>query len=239
MRNWQFYNDLSDLNDTLYNKIQNYKNYLLINTYLDNTGVVIALYKLKNDIIFAIKGSEILPKFDVKDLLADIDLWVHKYTKQFISAKQYYDRIKSKYSNIIFTGYSLGGSIAQLLCKEFGNETICFEPYGTGKTLCNCINFGNIWDIVFMQNPNQMPGRTYLISVSPPKSGIRDFETHLPFQHGIPSNSKLITTNLEDNLSYFKRNSLKKIKNSYKDIKDYVRDGVIPSTKQRINQLFQ
>ena len=56
-----------------------------------------------------------------------------------------------------------------------------------------------------MQNPNEMVGDVYLIPMKMPKSGKRDFTTHMPHQHGKPSTAKRITKPLETNIEYFKR----------------------------------
>lgn len=241
MRSMWFYDELSDLNDNLYGGAEDYKNFKLLDILDDKTsGTYIALYKRNQKVFFCIRGSQLdfeNHDFDYKDLMEDIILWATKSTKQAEVASKYYNNIKNKYANIIFTGYSLGGSVAQLLCKQFGNETVCFEPYGTGKAKGNCINFGNFGDIVFMQNPNEMVGEIYLIPMKMPKHGKRWLDTHLPKCHGKPSTAKKYNGKLEENATYFKRISINKGKEIYDVSKKYLRNGIIPSVQQRINSL--
>ena len=88
MRSLSFYDKLSDLNDALYKGAKDFKDFKLIDTYSDSTGVFIALYDIgNNETLFAIKGTDSL-----LDLVMDGLLWMHKATIQENSAAKYYKR---------------------------------------------------------------------------------------------------------------------------------------------------
>ncbi len=91
---------------------------------------------------------------------------------QIISAMNYYKEINKNFKNfnIIFTGHSLGGSIAQILGSQYGNKTYTFSAYGTANLLKhqiknyeNIVNIGNRQDPVFISNIQNQIGKTYII----------------------------------------------------------------------------
>ena len=219
MRPFSFYDELLQLNKVIYTDKAQYKSWKQLECYNGSWGLHVGIFTNGKETAFVIRGTEISSP---KDLAEDAMLALRKTNTQSHDAAQYYKRIAFKYPNTIFTGHSLGGSIAQILNKYFGNETICFEPYGTEKRSGNVINFGNIWDIVFMQNPNEMPGKTYLMSVRTPKDNKRGFSTHFLETCGTPSNSKLCQQHLVTNIELYSKQINDKAEQQSKQVQDYL-----------------
>ena len=229
MRSGQFYDKLSDLNDSLYNIKDSYGDWEILDKYSDITGLQIFLFDIgNNETLFAIKGTDVKVGYvSPGDILADVALKNSRVPLQYKHAKVYYQKIVAKHTHVIFTGYSLGGSIAQMLGNEFGNETITFEAFATGSIVSpnhtdNIINFGNILDGVFMHDPNNHLGAIYLMPVNT-SATIRNLLTHFPGAHGKPSQAKLCTTKLESNKDYLIR-----INNeTQQEVKHLVKKGYI------------
>lgn len=84
----------------------------------------------------------------------------------------YYDYYKNNEgANIILTGHSLGGSIAQALGAETGAETVTFSAYGIANTYSptfkytnNITNYGNAQDGVFVSNIDNHIGKTIILN---------------------------------------------------------------------------
>lgn len=237
MRDGSFYDKLSDLNDSLYNDLRkDYKDFKFIEEYHDNSGIFIEIFKKQDEYFFVIKGTEFdrLSQIGL-DNKANLAMISGIKPVQYNSAKNYFNSMKDKYKPLIITGYSLGGALAQVLGYEYGNETICFEPFAGGtfvknSSCSNVINFGNIYDLVFMQFPDKHIGQIYII---PMKLQERGIETHKPFHHGKPSTAKPLKDTLESNFSYYLRKNRQKIK----DISHYLRKGLLPSMSDRIKEL--
>ena len=81
---------------------------------------------------------------------------------QLKDAEKFYFDIKNKLGDkakdykIVFTGHSLGGTLAQLMGAKYGDETVTFNAYGAGKLkgaeinhTDNITNYGHINDKVF------------------------------------------------------------------------------------------
>ena len=170
MRSGQFLKQLRDLNQHLYtNNFGDFGDWKLLDKYLDNTGVVVGLFDSGRDIIFCVMGTDGF-RLDLRDINADRAMIEGKVPAQYNSAEKYFNTLK--YDNIIFTGYSLGGSICQLLGSKYGNETITFEAYGMadrkqGSNTSNIVNFGNLKDPVFLNTIENQIGRVEIMEVSP------------------------------------------------------------------------
>lgn len=241
MRSSSFYDKLSELNDDLYNLPREYTGWKFITSYDDSTGLVIALYDIgNNETLFAIKGTDVL---SIKDWFNNRSMALSKHLpKQFYHAEIYYNNIKDKYSNIVFTGYSLGGSIAQMLGTKYGNETVCFEPYGVGNIIKhhteNIINYGNAYDWVFMLDFVGQVGRVFLIPMKS-DTGTCSFETHIPHKHGKPSDAQEFTGDrkaFKDSCVYLKDELANKVTSATNDIKNYVRGGIIHTKQNLVDQ---
>lgn len=225
MRSMSFYDKLSELSTKIYHQsvLENE-----IDHFIDRqTGTYIKSLQWNNNIIFVIKGSD-----DVQDWKNNAVMKFHKnLPQQFYKACQYYEQIRNIYKNIIFTGYSLGGSIAQMLGAKYGNETVTFEAYGTKEFATlnysnNIINFGNIYDWVFMDNFENHIGEIYIMHVDKFKNKSNSVSTHFYWNYGKPSNSEKFNGDIE----HYKNNG-------FKHSKDFIRDGIIPYNKQLIKYM--
>ena len=91
---------------------------------------------------------------------------------------------------VLVVGYSLGGSLAQIVCNETGAEGITFEAYGVGnivepKYTTQITNFGNENDPIFKRNIQNQLGTNYIIPDSDTslESG-ESLSKHMPNQIG-------------------------------------------------------
>ena len=129
-----------------------------------------AFYK-NGTIVVSFRGTD---EF-INDLLKEdiLKLGLNKLPAQYIYAQEFYKKVKKDFPNkkIIFTGHSLGGSLAQLLGNETGNKTVTFNAYGVGnlipkediKNNADIKNYGNVDDTVFNLNLRNQLGKTYII----------------------------------------------------------------------------
>lgn len=76
MRNGQFYDKFSDLNDSLYHIKDSFADWKILDKYSDITGLQIFLFDMRNDeTLFAIKGTDIKVGYiSPGDVLADVAL---------------------------------------------------------------------------------------------------------------------------------------------------------------------
>lgn len=196
MRDGSFYDELLELNKQVYhNPKKDYKNWLYQGEAYSKDGLFIALYSNGKETAFVIRGTE-----DLEDLKTDLRMKLHQYNSQFDSAFIYYCKIRAKNPNLIFTGHSLGGSIAQYLGTLTGIETITFEAYGIAdnyrtKHTNNIINFGNLCDPVFILNYQNHIGKCLIMPI---KATEKSFKWHLLENCGKPSQAKEISLNPSD-----------------------------------------
>ena len=188
-----YYDKLFRLCSHMYKQTpQDFENWKLVDSFSADDGLFVSIFKTDADeYVFSVRGSEL---FTGEDLESDIQMAERVVPNRYKTALKYYNDIKNSYSPLIFTGYSLGGSIAQMLGNEFGNETICFEPFGVGgmvstKHTNNIVNFGNWYDIIFIADFAHQLGDIYIMNVEPTKNGKAGFKRHRLEYCGKPSNS--------------------------------------------------
>ena len=135
----------------------------------------------------------------LKDIYADIDLANDKLSQQYFSARKFYEQVlvlcKARDidpENIVFTGYSLGGSLTQIMCKKTGLEGVAFAPFGTRHIIENDLiinvdnipnkkevrNYGNINDLVYYANIDYHIGKVYFIDTNENETKPRFPEYH-------------------------------------------------------------
>ncbi|MBR1908551.1 DUF2974 domain-containing protein, partial [bacterium] len=110
----------------------------------------------------------------IGDISADGNMYFSKkLPNQYVDAQKFYEKVRKDFPNqeIVFTGHSLGGSLAQLMSNKTGHETVTFNAYGVADLLqgnindnLNIRNYGNINDMVFNANIDNQLGKIYMIS---------------------------------------------------------------------------
>ncbi len=103
----------------------------------------------------------------------NIKMFKKDLPNQYVDAQDFYEEIKKDFPNkeIVFTGHSLGGSLAQLMGNKTGCETVTFNAYGVADFTddkyplrpLNIRNYGNIHDVTFNLNIDNQLGETYVI----------------------------------------------------------------------------
>lgn len=141
----------------------------------ESTGFHAETFYKKGTVVISMRGTDLTSS---QDLSNDFGMWKnHKIPSQYVDAINYYNEIQKTFpsSKIVFTGHSLGGSLAQLMGNLTGNETVTFNAYGVGNLLNgninyenskNIRNYGNINDLVFMMNFDNQLGHTQVINSS-------------------------------------------------------------------------
>ena len=140
----------------------------------ESTGFHAETFYKKGAVVISFRGTD-----DYKDLFENdfLQMGRNKLPNQYVDAINYYNEIQKTFpsSKIVFTGHSLGGSLAQLMGNLTGNEAVTFNAYGVGNLLNgninyenskNIRNYGNINDLVFMMNFDNQLGHTQVINSS-------------------------------------------------------------------------
>ena len=154
--------DLKQLNIVAYQK-NLWKDYGIIEEYKYwISGFNCCLFKYKNNIVLCFIGTK-----GVQDIVNDLTRISGIVPSQAKQALKIYNEIKSKYSNIILTGHSLGASIAQYMASQTNNKAICFSPFGiklfNSGRFNNIINYGMESDLIYMSNLENQIGQVYLL----------------------------------------------------------------------------
>ena len=146
------------------------KDWIKVSEYDKKSGFHGEAFYKDGKVVIAMRGTE---KEDKKDWQNDINMGMKKLPNQYVDAQKFYEKVKKDFPNqeIVFTGHSLGGSLAQLMSNKTGHETVTFNAYGVADLLqgnindnLNIRNYGNINDTVFNANIDNQLGKTYMIS---------------------------------------------------------------------------
>ena len=129
-----------------------------------------AFYK-KGKVVIAIRGTDEVVNDLIKEDIGHLAM--KKLPNQYVDAQKFYEKVKKDFpkQEILFTGHSLGGSLAQLMSNKTGHETVTFNAYGVRDILQgnvrddleNIRNYGNIDDSTYNLNLNNQLGNTYII----------------------------------------------------------------------------
>jgi len=166
MQNYKLDNDLKSLSKYVYHddKINLPNGYTKVMTAQNSkNGFYAQAFYNGKDVFIAYRGTDRHKSlFDfIKDVHNDISLWRQELPNQTTDAINFYKKLKGEYpnKNIVLTGHSLGGSLAQIVGSITGAKSVPFEPYGTKndkasamKYYKNISNYGNIHDRIYTYN---------------------------------------------------------------------------------------
>ena len=134
----------------------------------EKNGFDAQAFSNKKNIVIVYRGTD-----EVKDWTKNnLKMASALLPAQKVDATEFYNKIKKDFpsQNIILTGHSLGGSLAQIIGSETGDNTVTFGAYGvknilkTDKKFKNIINYGEAQDPVFVANIDNQLGKTYVIN---------------------------------------------------------------------------
>lgn len=133
------------------------------------TGFYADVLSNGNDIIIAYRGTE-----SGQDIRNDVAMAKSKIPAQAIDAIRIYDKVKREHPNsdIVVTGHSLGGSLAEIVSGIRGNLAVTFNAYGVGDMFKNknalkednVVNYVNEYDAVSMVNGQNHIGEIFAVS---------------------------------------------------------------------------
>ena len=129
-----------------------------------------AFYK-NGKVVIAMRGTDEVVNDLIKEDIGHLAM--KKIPNQYADAQKFYEKVKKDFPNqeIVFTGHSLGGSLAQLMSNKTGHETVTFNAYGVRDILQgnvrddldNIRNYGHVDDSIYNINLKNQLGKTYVI----------------------------------------------------------------------------
>ena len=183
MKNTKTHEDLKELSIYVYNDGQGIMpegwDIVKVDTN-KKTGYYAEVYKKGKEVAIIYRGTDVDIykgiKETTRDFGNDLRMGGMLEPKQTADAKGTFQAIKQEYpsSNIVLSGHSLGGSLAQLVSAETGTKAVTFNAFGTVKILSqkgysqadqrllNITNYGHHKDPVFMGNKDYQPGISYV-----------------------------------------------------------------------------
>ena len=182
MQNNKLNNDIIQLSGYIYKNDSNKKpnNWKIIAAKENKkTGFYAEVFKNGNEIAIIYKGTNPLgfkndefKDFSLDLIKNDLNMAIKNFPIQVNDARELYSEIKSKYpeKKINLGGHSLGGSLAQLIGIETGENTVTYGSYGVGDIINkkdldydNITNYGNLNDPIYISNISAQVGNTYIM----------------------------------------------------------------------------
>ena len=220
------------------------KDWIKVSEYDKKSGFHGEAFYKNGKVVIAMRGTELN---DVGDILADGNMYIGKnLPNQYVDAQKFYEKVRKDFPNqeIVFTGHSLGGSLAQLMSNKTGHETVTFNAYGVRDILQgnvrddldNIRNYGNVDDTTYNVNLRNQLGKTYVIGYGKGNEYITKSPEGDYLGGTKPWQNHFIETmgDLEDAVEY-KPNRLEGQVNMDIDFKDFDTDRVF--TNEEIGQM--
>lgn len=143
------------------------------------------VYKQGNRIVISIAGTNMDSKNDINN---DRAIFLNHIPSQYGDVERLYNQVKAKYPNakIESTGYSLGGTLSNLLSHRTGIKSTAIAPIGSQHIVnkhkdyfkydgSNITTYGRKGDFLFNSNLNRQSGNIYIIP-NMPKEHIKKVE---------------------------------------------------------------
>ncbi len=91
------------------------KDWINVSEYDKKSGFHGEAFYKNGKVVIAMRGTD-----DKDDLANDIDMAKKKLPNQYADAQKFYEKVRKDFPNqeIVFTGHSLGGSLAQLMSNK-------------------------------------------------------------------------------------------------------------------------
>lgn len=178
----QFDNEMKALSIGVYkgNEKSIPKDWIKVSEYDKKSGFHGEAFYKDGKVVIAMRGTDEFVNDFIKEDIRH--LAKKKLPNQYADAQKFYEKVRKDFPDqeIIFTGHSLGGSLAQLMSNKTGHETVTFNAYGVRNILQgyvrdnleNIRNYGNINDTVFNNNIDNQLGSTYVIKKNYDKDSI-------------------------------------------------------------------
>ena len=220
------------------------KDWIKVSEYDKKSGFHGEAFYKDGKVVIAMRGTDDFVNDFVKEDIGHLAM--KKLPNQYVDAQKFYEKVRKDFPNqeIIFTGHSLGGSLAQLMSNKTGHETVTFNAYGVRDilqgnvrdNLDNIRNYGNVDDSTYNLNLRNQLGKTYVIGYGKGSEYITKSPEGDYLGGTKPSQKHCIETmgNLEDAIE-FKPNYLEGQINMDIDFKDIDNNRVF--TNEEIGQM--
>lgn len=124
---WLVYHPQEDNNKEITFAVSSWRQYKKFSAHDMQTGYFGMAYKKGNTVIIAHRGTD-----DTRDMLDGLNLLLTKLPTQLKHAYSLTEKIMEAFPlyNIVHTGHSLGGAIAQLMSVNYEHQAITFDTPG-------------------------------------------------------------------------------------------------------------